>query len=43
MLEGEAGTSLSETMYAAGIFFCIAILQEDIYHSATIELLKTGG
>ena len=42
-MEGEAGTSLSETEYAAGIFFGIAILQEAIYHPATIELLKTGG
>ncbi len=39
-MKGEAGTSLSKTEYTAGIFFGIAILQEDIYHPSTI---KTGG
>lgn len=42
-MDGEAGPSLSETEYAAGFFFGIAMLQESIYHPAVIELLKTGG
>jgi len=42
-VEGEVGHSLSETEYAAGVFFGIGMLQEALYHPAIIELLKTGG
>ncbi len=42
-MDGEAGPNLSETEYAAGVFFGIAMLQESIYHPAVMELLKTGG
>lgn len=41
-MKGE-GDTLSETEYAAGIFFGIAMVQEKIYHPAVIELLKSGG
>ncbi|XP_045031484.1 uncharacterized protein LOC123473911 [Daphnia magna] len=41
-MKGE-GDTLSETEYAAGIFFGISMVQEKIYHPAVIELLKSGG